>query len=263
MCLICKREFKFSLIGDYRRCEYCKTYIANVTPNDKRVQKTLEEHAISYILGSQDSSDSVIHQARLTEIKKFSKKAKTILDFGCGRGDFVIFLLKKEYKAFAYDKSYTLKKYLVAQNIPVFDKVRDIPDKYFDVITCYDVIEHTTNPRLLLESIKGKLRDGGILVVSTPNARGFSATILRKRWWVFGPAAHYILFSPYSLRFLLTSMGYRILKIRTDTLTPWFIPSERLWAKLLNKVIYLITYPFHTLLFNNCLGDNIVAMVRL
>ena len=75
MCLICNRHAQILLIDGYRKCEYCKTCIAKEIPGEKKVQKVLEEHATSYILDSQNSSNSYVHETRLAEIRKYSKKS--------------------------------------------------------------------------------------------------------------------------------------------------------------------------------------------
>lgn len=44
-------------------------------------------------------------------------------------------------------------------------------DRQFDVIVAGDVIEHVSNQGLFLENIRRHLRDNGILILTTPNAK--------------------------------------------------------------------------------------------
>lgn len=263
MCLICDHYAPITQVGDFRRCEHCKTYVAIVLPDNRKVQKVLEEHACSYIFGPQELSGFHTEITRVAIIKSFSKSAHAILDFGCGNGKFVKFLLTKRYKAFGYDKSLTLQKYLNSKNIPFYKSLKQIPDKYFDVITCFDVIEHTTNPYFLVETLKNKLKTAGILIISTPNSTGISARILGTKWWVFGPDAHFILFSTKSIKLLLNNAGFHVLAVDTDTLTPWFTPSDKHMSKIFNKIIYLIMKPFQNLLFKHNFGDNIISVAQI
>lgn len=262
MCIICNHRSKVILNNGYSRCEYCKTYIAKTHPNNKDVQKVLEDHAHTYILGVQESSDRRTDTLRLSKINSYFKSAQYILDYGCGSGRFVKFLHDNGYKAFGYDKSIIIQKYLFVQNIQFYKSVGEIPDNYFDVVTCFDVIEHTTKPLLLIRILKKKLKKRGILVISTPNSSSITARILGKRWWVFGPTAHFILYSTYSIKLLLTRLSFKILDITTDTLTPWFTPADKVFPKILNKFVYLAFHPFQKLLFNKYLGDNIQIIVR-
>ena len=53
-----------------------------------------------------------------------------------------------------------------------FESVKEeLPDCYFDLIICNDVIEHIEHHNLFLEQIKTKLSDNGSLIVSIPNVR--------------------------------------------------------------------------------------------
>ncbi len=220
----------------------------------------LEKHAALYILDSQKTTDTRIFDQRLTILKKIATAGLTILDFGCGRGEFTKYLRAKGYKALGYDKSKIVQKYLVSQHVPIYQTLNKIPNKFFDVITCFDVIEHTTDPRALLENIRLKIKSHGTLVLSTPNCQGISARILGKKWWVFGPEAHLVLFSPNSLGLLLENAGFRVVKIYTDTLTSWFMPPDRFFPRIVNKIIFLAVSPFQKLLFDNNFGDNILII---
>jgi len=250
-------------VSGYHECQYCKARIADILPDNKAVQNVLEDHAKSYILGSRDTFDLITYTKRLDVLKKYTKSAKTILDFGCGNGNFVKFLISKKYNAFGFDKSEDITNHLKIQNIPFYKSEEKIPNGSFDVITCFDVIEHTTNPLEIIEALRNKIKKGGILIISTPNSQGISARFLGKYWWVLGPTAHFVLFSTVSLQLLLSNHNFSILDASTDTLTPWFIPSEKFLSKILNKIVYLVLTPFNNMLFTKNFGDNIQIVAKL
>jgi hypothetical protein len=161
-----------------------------------------------------------------------------------------------------YDKSRNITKYLFKKNIPYYKNLNDIPDKYFDVITCFDVIEHTTNPKELIEMLHKKTKKNGLLILSTPNSQSLSSKILGQKWWVFGPTAHFVLFSVFSLNLLLAKANFKVVSFMTDTLTPWFTPTEKFISKVFNKFVYLFLFPFQKIIFKNHLGDNILIVAR-
>ncbi|MEO6430457.1 MAG: class I SAM-dependent methyltransferase [Nitrosospira sp.] len=84
----------------------------------------------------------------------------SILDFGCGNGNFVRFLREKGYAGTeGYD--------------PFSHEFGDssVITQQFDVVICQDVIEHAPNPGDLLDEIASLVRrPGGILAIGTPNA---------------------------------------------------------------------------------------------
>lgn len=262
MCDICTKEAPLQNFFGYDVCSYCHTRIAHILPQEKKVQRVLEAHAQSYILTDENETDTPIYTKRLKVLSTYAPHTKTILDFGCGNGNFVKFLRSKDYKAYGFDKSRDVTHHLTAFGIPTYLRVHDIPDSYFDVITCFDVIEHTTTPQMMLNILAKKMKKRGILIITTPNVQGVSSVVLGKRWWVLGPTAHFVLFSTFSLQLLLSRVGWKILEVTTDTITPWFLPTTSILPRILNKCIYLCLFSFKEILFRRHLGDNIQLIAK-
>lgn len=67
-----------------------------------------------------------------------------------------------------------------------FDMVaQEIPDRYFDLVICKDVIEHMTDHDAFFEAIRTKISPGGVMVGSIPNVRflpHLMAVLLHKDW---------------------------------------------------------------------------------
>lgn len=53
----------------------------------------------------------------------------------------------------------------------------DLPKNYFDVILCGDVLEHLMDPWRLTKSTLSFIKPGGVLIVSCPNIRHYSALL--------------------------------------------------------------------------------------
>jgi len=103
--------------------------------------------------------------------------AKTILDIGCGDGSFAG-ILKARNQAEVWGVE--LMQVSGEKAIPKLDKlmvgeveqyINELPDNYFDAITCNDVLEHILEAENLLLQLKSKLKSGGVLVSSIPNMR--------------------------------------------------------------------------------------------
>jgi 2-polyprenyl-6-hydroxyphenyl methylase/3-demethylubiquinone-9 3-methyltransferase len=48
----------------------------------------------------------------------------------------------------------------------------------FDLITCMEVIEHVADPAVFVGALAKRLAPGGLLVLSTPNATGWSKLLM-------------------------------------------------------------------------------------
>jgi len=82
------------------------------------------------------------------------------LDFGSGLGMLVRLQRDQGIEAWGYD-IYSTPKFAEAYCL------RDFPPGQFDLITCVEVLEHTTNPIEVLASLRSVLREGGVLVITT------------------------------------------------------------------------------------------------
>ncbi|MBI2546220.1 class I SAM-dependent methyltransferase [Candidatus Woesearchaeota archaeon] len=101
--------------------------------------------------------------------KKQSKKAKA-LDCGAGDGRFARKLKALGYDAYACDLDVEFYK---AKDIPFkkadFSKSLPYPSNTFDVVICREVIEHVENQWILMREINRILKQGGIVIIETPN----------------------------------------------------------------------------------------------
>ncbi len=102
-------------------------------------------------------------------------KSGKLLDVGCGLGYFVKKISSlPNWEAIGYEISEPAANYaknnLGLKNI-FCGRVEDsgFPQKYFNIITLWDVIEHIPNPAPLLAYLGTILRDDGVLFIHTPN----------------------------------------------------------------------------------------------
>ena len=84
------------------------------------------------------------------------------------------------------------------------------PDRFFDVVTLYHVIEHMENPERELLEIKRVLKPGGWLIVGTPNFDSACARRFGDKFRMLHDVTHISLFSAESLRRLLEDNGFSV-----------------------------------------------------
>jgi 2-polyprenyl-3-methyl-5-hydroxy-6-metoxy-1,4-benzoquinol methylase len=145
-----------------------------------------------------------------------------ILDIGCGSGQFLHFLNKKGYTNIE-GIDIDLKQIEIAKTLgfsvkatPALDYLENSTSQY-DLIVMLDIIEHFTREELypLIEAAVRKLRSGGRLIASVPNAE--SPTGLQ---CIFTDITHEIAFTPMSLEELLFCHNLEMLDLRD----PWPAP---------------------------------------
>jgi len=118
---------------------------------------------------------------------------QSVLDYGCGRGDFVKFLRDRGIRADGYD--------------PYSEDYNTlITGETYDVVTMIEVIEHTCDPYPELDEILCLLKPGGILFVET----SFSNWVTPDHPYLNPEIGHSTIFSHAGLDALMIKKGYEV-----------------------------------------------------
>jgi SAM-dependent methyltransferase len=93
---------------------------------------------------------------------------KDILDFGCGAGNFLIQAKERAKSCCGVEVNKEFTEFYKKLGLEVFQNFNEINNK-FDVIFMFLVLPFIQNPLDLLETLKTRLKNGGQLVIETPN----------------------------------------------------------------------------------------------
>lgn len=149
------------------------------------------------------------------------KQYSRVLEIGCGEGNFRGNLSQEhEYwgvepvESAATIASKQLDKVLIGT---YQEMLNQIPNDYFDLVICNDVIEHMVDHDEFFQSIKKKIKKDGYLVASIPNVRYLLNLfeILVKKDWEYKnegilDRTHLRFFTKKSLNRTITDNGFVI-----------------------------------------------------
>jgi cyclopropane fatty-acyl-phospholipid synthase-like methyltransferase len=160
-------------------------------------------------------------QTRLEEITAaFSpyRRENRLLDIGCGAGGLLLAARKNGWNAQGLDVAEQATEHVRRLGFEVFHgelQQAGFPAQHFDVITAAEIIEHLSEPRLLVQEVARLLRPGGLFWTTTPHARGLSARVLGLKWRCIWPPEHLQLFSVAGIRALLQDAGFKQIRFQT------------------------------------------------
>lgn len=152
--------------------------------------------------------------ARLTK----SERPVTLLDVGAGNGYFVL-LASEEFSIDATGVGVHNEEIKFAKDVLGVQLINEDVAQHrrnYDVVTCFNVIEHVVDPSLFLGHLAARVKPGGILVLSTPNTACLRARIKGlQNWERIDPPHHINLFPRKSLRALISRHNLEEIKYET------------------------------------------------
>ena len=92
----------------------------------------------------------------------------------------------------------------------------ELPEGRFDLITMWDYLEHSLDPKADLVKAHRLLTDDGVLALTTSDATSLPAKVMRHRWMGFKLEEHLCFFSRDTMRRLLADVGFQTKGIRYD-----------------------------------------------
>lgn len=269
-CVICghKQKLLFHYLKyRYYRCSYCMLVSTYPIPSAKTIlnhYKTgFKKGNYKFLRKYSQSYKSVYRQfvkiikLRLSE-RNDTLLDKKILDIGCFTGDFLELVKAEGANVYGLE----LQKEAVAianKKLPGRVLLADVmthkfPQKNYDIITLQGLLEHVPDPLTLLNRCSKLLKQGGIIMIQTPNSSSHLAHILGKYWPPYTPIEHMHLFGRKSMGIALKKSGFnkitykvhwKILPINyVYNMFNTFGPEFKLFLAPFDKLLKKMSLPF-------------------
>lgn len=219
----------------YFSCKSCGTIFQHPMPVFEAMQSYADEEYTDGVYRDYVAARDLKLSTFRPRVEAIRRRAGVgrLLDIGASCGYFVEAALEKGFDAYGIEMS----EAAVAQ---APDRVRDrlilgdinrLSELHFsryDVVTAFDVIEHTLDPLGFLKGLREVMKPGARLVLTTPNTQHLLRYALGKRWPMLQPLQHTVLFSPRSLAAALSRAGFVDVKITParKTLTADYLAGQ-------------------------------------
>jgi len=205
-----------------------------------------------------------------------------MLEVGCASGSYLHIMAQQgwqvegiEYSSIAADRVRTLG-YKV--HVGPLETAPD-PDKPFDLIVGWMVLEHLHDPLGSLKKMRQWARPGTRLVLSVPNAGSAEFSFFKSRWYALQLPNHLYHFTPATMKKMLNAAGWEVERIYHQRILSNLIASlgyffsdhnfTRLGQKLINfpehpgKYGHLFLYPLAWLLSKFAQTGRMVVWARI
>ncbi len=238
---------------EYVVCGKCETVFLNPRP----APKTLKDFYLNsknyrfwdkYIFpASEKARRKNIFKPRAELVKelveRYSTKRNILLDIGAGFGTFCEEIGKLSFvkEVVAVEPNPNLAATCREKGIKTMEQfVEDIClERPVDIVTSFEMIEHLFSPRDFILQCVSALSKNGILILTTPNVKGFDILTLRELSGAID-TEHLNYFHPRSLCHLLKRCGLEVLEV----LTPGRLDAELVRKKILAREFDISPHPF-------------------
>ena len=154
---------------------------------------------------------------KLKLINGFKTETKTLLDVGCGTGDFLKTAKENNWTVSGIEPNADARS-IANQKTEnaVFDieQLNNFESNSFDVITLWHVLEHLPDLEYQISILKKLLKPKGRLVVAVPNYKSFDANYYNQFWAAYDVPRHLWHFDQNSISKLFASIDMEIEQLK-------------------------------------------------
>jgi 2-polyprenyl-3-methyl-5-hydroxy-6-metoxy-1,4-benzoquinol methylase len=242
------------------KCTSCTLGITNPRPHSNDISKYYQsEKYISHTGGSKNLGDILYKVARLYaqswKLKKIQAHhtSGTILDVGCGTGEFLNYMKSKGWHCYGTEPSdLARKKAMENAGKNIFSSLIELPATKFDVITLWHVAEHLHDLNNTIAQLKSMLKPTGTILIAVPNYESPDANFYGKYWAGYDVPRHLWHFSAKAMKTLFSHTGLKLVEIIPMKLDALYISylSETYQKPSRSKIFNLLTGCFRGIIAN-------------
>jgi 2-polyprenyl-3-methyl-5-hydroxy-6-metoxy-1,4-benzoquinol methylase len=222
---------KFSI----KKCNSCGFKITENIEDEENIGRYYQsEEYISHSNTAKGLVNSVYHAVRkymLARKRRLVEKATSlrtgqILDVGTGTGFFLNEMKANGWQVAGTEKSSDArdfaKKEFNLENFPS-EKLFELKDNSFEVITLWHVLEHIHLINENMETFRRLLKEKGKLIIAVPNHESFDAKHYREFWAAFDVPRHIWHFSPRQMKQLGEKHGFKLASLHTMPFDSFYV----------------------------------------
>ncbi len=232
------------------QCNHCGFVFTNPRPDETEIG--IYYSAPDYM--SHQSHSKGLVQSVYRYARNYMKKKKlaliqsivgrqqdfSLLDFGCGTGDFLGFI--KQHQIFAEGVEPDAQAREVAKNVNhvetySIDASKDIEKGKFDIITLWHVLEHIHQLHEQIDYFNSWLKPKGKLVIAVPNIESYDAAYYGKYWDALDVPRHIYHYAPSTIQQIVEQHAFKMTQVHPLFLDAYYVSMRSEWHKGTGKFL--------------------------
>jgi SAM-dependent methyltransferase len=214
-------------------CSCCGFTFTNPRPTENAIEPYyISEDYVSHSKTKTGITNRLFHFARFYTIhykkrilSKYSK-GKSILDYGCGTGEFLHTMKKAGWQCRGIEPNAGAREIAIKEySLKISDEtgLSEIDNASLDAISLWHVMEHIYPLEDRLRTFHKILKVDGMLFVALPNKKSYDAKKYGEHWAAWDVPRHIYHFDPSSVETLLEKYGFEMVAVKPMTLDAFYI----------------------------------------
>jgi len=158
------------------------------------------------------------------ELARKESNGNEILDFGCGSGAFVEYLLKKKWKVRGVEFDDEARANVIKKTSAEISKdTTSIKDQSLNIITAWHVLEHVYDLEKTFIELNRILKSNGKLIIALPNYKSHDALYYKQFWAALDVPRHLYHFDSEFISKIAIETGYKLKTIKPMVFDSFYI----------------------------------------
>lgn len=149
---------------------------------------------------------------KLALINKYANTSKTILDIGCGTGEFLITAKKNKWNTVGVEINDEARNKSSKKNITTYKLIEEVKSSQFNIITLWHVLEHLKDLNGTITKISSLLDTDGTLIIAVPNYKSYDANYYKEYWAAYDTPRHLWHFSQKSISTIFENHNLKVVR---------------------------------------------------
>ncbi|MBZ9626925.1 class I SAM-dependent methyltransferase [Psychroflexus sp. CAK1W] len=198
-------------------------------------------------------------RTKLGLLEKHLSELNSVLDFGCGTGEFISYLKSNGINSEGVEPTLVAYQKAMEKNIEVYKDINE-SKKTYDAITLFHVLEHVDDYEKTIQDLSSKLNSKGLMLIAVPNYKSHDAEYYKEKWAAWDVPRHLWHFNRKNIKDIAGRFNLELVKIRPMPFDAFYISMvsesykgnskvKGLWRGLISNLEAIHTKEYSSNLF--------------